>query len=65
MLQVGRKRVLFPIRSLDLFNLPASSYIILGLTQLLIEMNTMNLSVVKARPSRKADKLNAISDPII
>jgi hypothetical protein len=45
MLQAGRSRVRFPMRSLDLFNLPnpSSLTMTLGSTELLKEMSTRNL----------------------
>jgi hypothetical protein len=45
MLQAGRSRIQFPIRSLILFNWPnpSSCTVALGSTQLLTEMNTRNL----------------------
>jgi hypothetical protein len=45
MLQAGRTRVRLPIRSLDIFNLPNLSRLImvLGSTQPLTEMSTRNL----------------------
>jgi hypothetical protein len=49
MLQAGRSRVRFPMRSLDLFNLPnpSSRTMALGSTQPLTEMSTRNLLWVK------------------
>jgi hypothetical protein len=37
----------------------------LGLTQVLTEMNTTNLSGVKGRPARKANDLTSICEPIV
>jgi hypothetical protein len=56
MLEAGRSRVRFPMRSLDLT---------LGSTQLLTEMSTRNLLGGRGRPSRKADNLTAICEPIV
>jgi hypothetical protein len=49
MLQNGRSQVLFPMRSLDFFNLPNPSIrtMALGSTQPLIKLSTRNLSVVQ------------------
>jgi hypothetical protein len=44
---------------------PTNRAMALGLTQPLTEMSTSNLPGGKARPARKADKLNAISEPIV
>jgi hypothetical protein len=63
MLQAGRSRVRFPMRSLDFsidLILPA-----LGSTQLLTEMSTRNLPGVKGQPARKANNLTAICEPIV
>jgi hypothetical protein len=49
MLQTGRSRVSFPMRSLDFLNMA------LGSTQPLTEMSTRNRPGVKVRPARKAD----------
>jgi hypothetical protein len=38
---------------------------VLGATQPLTEMSTMNLPGSKGRPVRKADNLTAISEPIV
>jgi hypothetical protein len=56
MLQHGRTRVRFPMRSLDFFNLPdpSSSSMALGSNQPLTEMSTRNLPVGKGRPAGKA-----------
>jgi hypothetical protein len=54
MLQAGRSRVRFPMRSLAL-----------GSTQPLTEMSTRNLPGGKGRPARKADNLTAICEPIV
>jgi hypothetical protein len=66
MLQAGRPRVRFPMRSLDIFNLPnpSSRTMTLGSTQPPTEMNTMNILRGKGRPKRKADNLTAICEPI-
>jgi hypothetical protein len=51
MLQIGRSRVRFPMRSLDFFNWsnPSSRTMALGSTQLLTEMSTRNLPGRKGR----------------
>jgi hypothetical protein len=38
---------------------------VLGLTQLLTEMNTRNIAGGKGRPARKADNLTVICEPIV
>jgi hypothetical protein len=60
-LQAGRSQVLFPMRSLDFFNLPNPS----SRTQPLTEMGTRNLPGGKGRPARKADNFTAICKPIV
>jgi hypothetical protein len=63
MLQAGRSRVRFLIRSLDFLIdliLPA-----LGSTQPLTQMSTRNLPGGKGRPTRGADNLTAIFEPIV
>jgi hypothetical protein len=66
MLQAGRSRVRFPMRS-GFFNWrnPSGRTMALGSTQPLTEMNTRNLSRCKGRPARKADNLTAICEPIV
>jgi hypothetical protein len=51
MLQAGRSRVSFPMRSLDCFNVPdpSSRTMVLGSAQPLTEMSTRNLSGGKGR----------------
>jgi hypothetical protein len=44
---------------------PSSRTMALGLTQPLTEMSTRNLPGGKERPTRKADKFNAICEPIV
>jgi hypothetical protein len=67
MIQAGRSRVRFPIRSLDfqidLIHLAA--LIAMGLTQPLTEMSTRNLPGGKGRPALMADNLTAICEPIV
>jgi hypothetical protein len=67
MLQAGRSRFRFPMRSLGFFNSPnpSSRTIALGSTQSVTEMSTRNLPGGKGRPARKADNLTAICKPII
>jgi hypothetical protein len=67
MLQAGRSRVRFTIRSLDFFNRPnpSSRTMALGSTQSLKEMSTRNLPGGKGRPARKADNLTAICKPVV
>jgi hypothetical protein len=56
-LQAGRSRVRFPMRSLDIFNLanPSSRTMDRGSTQPLTEMSTKNLRDGKGRPAHKAE----------
>jgi hypothetical protein len=58
MLKAPRSRVLFIIRTLDIFSLHKFSRrsMALGMTQPLIEMSTRNLPEVKVMLARKADK---------
>jgi hypothetical protein len=67
MLQAGRSRVRFPVRSLNFIHLPipSSRTMALGLTQPLTEMSTRNIRGSKGRPARKADNLTAISEPTV
>jgi hypothetical protein len=60
--QAARSRVRFPMRSLDVFNLPnpSSRTMALGSTQPLTEMSTRNLSGGKGRSGRKADKVTPV-----
>jgi hypothetical protein len=51
MLQAGRSRVQFPMRSLGFT---------IGVTQPLTEMSTRNILEVKDFPARKADNLTTI-----
>jgi hypothetical protein len=67
MLQDGRSRLNFPMRSLDF-----SVYVILsaalrplGSTQPLTEMSTRNIRGGKGRPAHKADNLTANCELII
>jgi hypothetical protein len=61
MLQSGRLRVRFPMRSLDFL----IDLILPGSTQPLTEMSTRNLPGGKRRLPRKADNLTAICEPIV
>jgi hypothetical protein len=67
MLQAGRSRIRFSIRSLDFFNLPnpSSRTMALGSTQPLTEMSSKNFPGGKGQPARKADSLTAICEPIV
>jgi hypothetical protein len=69
MLQAGRPRVRFPVRSLDFFfNWPNTSSHTMDLvsTQPLAEMSTRNLpGGGKGRPARKSDNLTTICEPIV
>jgi hypothetical protein len=66
MLQDGRSRVRFPIRSF-FFNWRNSSSrtMALGSARPRTEMNTRTLSGGKGWPERKADNLTAIYEPIV
>jgi hypothetical protein len=67
MLQAGRTRVQFPMRSLDFFfnwPNPSSRTMVLGSTQPLTEMSTRDLPGGKGKPAHKADNLTAICEPI-
>jgi hypothetical protein len=64
MLQAGRSRVQFPMRSLDFSN-PSSRIMALGSTQPLTEVSTMNLPGGKGPPTRKVDSLNAMCESIV
>jgi hypothetical protein len=65
-LQAGRSRVQFPMRSLDVFNWsnPSSRTMALGSSQPLAKMSTRNLPGVKGRPVRMAD-ITAICELIV
>jgi hypothetical protein len=67
MLLAGRSQVRFPLRSLDIFNLPNPSSRTMALvsTEPLTEMSTRNLHGGKGRPARKAENLTAICEPIV
>jgi hypothetical protein len=70
-LQAERSRVISPMRSLDIFNLPnpSSRTMALGLTQPLTEISTWNVpgggGGGKSRPTRKADNHTAFCEPIV
>jgi hypothetical protein len=66
-LQAGRSRVRFPMRSLNFFNWPnpSSRTMALGSTQPLTEMSTKNLPGSKGWPEHKADNLTAICKPTV
>jgi hypothetical protein len=61
MLQAGRSRVRFPMRSL---NFPSSRTMKLGLTYILREVSIRNFPGGKVRLARKGDNLTAICEPI-
>jgi hypothetical protein len=68
MLQTGKSRVRFPMRSLDFsidLILPAGRTMALELTQPLTEMSTRNLPGGKGRPARETDNLTAICELIV
>jgi hypothetical protein len=67
MLEAGRLRVQFPMRSLDFFNGPNSSSrtMALGSTQPLTEMSAGNLPGGKEWPACKADNLTTICEPVV
>jgi hypothetical protein len=67
MLQAGRSRVRFLMRSLDFFNWSNHSNrtVSLGSTLPLAEMSTGNLPGSKRPPARKPDNLTAICEPIV
>jgi hypothetical protein len=65
MLQAGRTRVRFPMRSLDFsIDLILPAVLALGSTQPLTEMSIRNLPGGKRRPASEAD-LTAICEPIV
>jgi hypothetical protein len=67
MLQAGRSRFRFLMRSLDLSTeliLPAALWP-LGPAEPLTEMSTRNRPWGKGRPARKAENLSAICEPIV
>jgi hypothetical protein len=64
MLQTGRSRFRFPMRSLDCHN-PSSRTMALGSTQPLTEMSIRNLPAGEGRPEREAEGLIAICRLIV
>jgi hypothetical protein len=65
-LQAGRSRVRFPMRSLDFsIDLILQPHRGPGSTQPLTEMSTRNLPGGKGRPAHKADNLTAICEPFV
>jgi hypothetical protein len=67
MLQAGRSRVRFHMRSMEFFNLlnPFSCTLALGFTQPLTEISTRSLHRGKGRQVRQTDYLTAICEPIV
>jgi hypothetical protein len=61
MLQAGRSRVPFPLRSLDFL----ISLILPAALWPLTEMSTRNFYGRKGQPARKADNPTAICEPIV
>jgi hypothetical protein len=67
LLQAGRSRFIFQMRSLNFLIdliLPVAIWL-WGRLSLLTKMSTANLSGGKGRPARKADNLTAICEPIV
>jgi hypothetical protein len=66
-LETGRTRVRFSMRSLGFFNwhISSSRTMVLGSTQPLTEMSTRNLPGDKERPVRKGDILTAVCEPVV
>jgi hypothetical protein len=58
--------ILFPIRSMDIFNLPthSSRTMALGSTPSLTQENTRNLLECKERPERKRDEVAGVGENI-
>jgi hypothetical protein len=67
MIQTGRSRVRFQMRSLDVFSVPdpSSRTMAQRSTQPLTEMTTRNLLEGKGHPARKADELTTVCEPIV
>jgi hypothetical protein len=66
MLEAGRSRVRFPVRSLDFsidLTLPAALWPS-GRLSLITEMSTRNFPVGKGRPAHKVHNLTVICEPI-
>jgi hypothetical protein len=62
-LQDGRSRVRFSMRSLDFsIDKPSSRTVALGSTQSVTEISTKNLPGSKGRSARKADKFTAMCE---
>jgi hypothetical protein len=65
MLQAGRSRFQFPLRSMNSFSVYLIRIMALGFTQPLKEMSTRNLLGIKARPARKAFNFTDICEAIV
>jgi hypothetical protein len=65
MLQAGRSRDRIPMGSVSNLPNPSSRIMALGSTQPLTEMSTRNIPGGKTRPTRRADNLTAICEPIV
>jgi hypothetical protein len=67
MLQAGRSRVGFPMRSLGFLKLsnPSNCTVALGSTQPPTEMSTRNLPGGKGQPARKADNFTVNRESIV
>jgi hypothetical protein len=67
MLQAGKLRVRFSMKSLGFFNLPkhSSRTMALGSSQPLTEMDTRNLPGGKGRPEHKDYNLTVNCEPIV
>jgi hypothetical protein len=64
MLQAGKSRVRFPMRSFNFLNLYSCNMALVS-TEPLTEMSTRNLPGGKGWPARKANNLTTICEPIV